>query len=258
MLWCILQVSLETGEKFPKVPIDAGHLLGRLPHLLEPGVVHRLEVAELEMVAGLNDAHRLRVRDLATIIDNEHAMIEFVANLSRLVESIDQFDQRLFQVLVPDLDSSQSLDEVEPGPGRVERSEDDGRGGLVSLQEDHEHVDEKTFVIRPAEYKISNQGQDKGTTIGRAGRQGQQAFEIRFGWKRTLRHIRFLDGRAGAVRGIYDLLAPGTKQADSTWSIGELTDVDDQFTPGSQGAQGCGRGHLSDGRAEQAELGRHT
>src|ERR1700730_5843419 len=68
------QMALEPREEIPDVAIDSRHVARSLDHALEACIVHEFLLTELNAALGLNDPHRLRVRDLAGAVDDVHAM----------------------------------------------------------------------------------------------------------------------------------------------------------------------------------------
>ena len=97
-------MKLEPRQQLPNITIDRCHFPGGRDHGLQPGIIERLAHPELQMLPILDNSHRLRVRNLAGFIGDIHAMIEFVPQSGRTVEAIDQFGQRLVELLVPKLD----------------------------------------------------------------------------------------------------------------------------------------------------------
>src|ERR1700682_3457522 len=97
-------MKLEPRQQLPNPTIDIRHFLGGFDHVLQSGIIERLADPELQMFSTLDNAHRWRMCNLTGAIGEIQAMIEFVAQGSGSIESIDQFGQRLVELLVPELD----------------------------------------------------------------------------------------------------------------------------------------------------------
>lgn len=107
-------MTFQARQKIPNIAIDARHILCRLHHAFQPRFIHRLHFAEPKTFLCLHDPHRLRMGYLAAGVDDIHAVIEFVTNVGRLIESLDDLGKRFLEILVPDGDLRQALDEIEP------------------------------------------------------------------------------------------------------------------------------------------------
>src|ERR1700694_3904915 len=102
--WLRLQMKLEPRQQLPNTTINIRHFLGGFDHVLQSGLIERLADAELQTFSTFDNSHRLRMCNLTGGIGEVHAMIEFVAQGSGSIESIDQFGQRLVELLVPEVD----------------------------------------------------------------------------------------------------------------------------------------------------------
>ena len=61
---------------------------------------------------------------------------------------------------------------MESRAGRIHCDEHDGGGSLVGTQENHQHVDEKAVVVRPAADQVPHQGENECAAIRRGGSGG--------------------------------------------------------------------------------------
>ena len=120
--------------------------------------------------------------DGARGIENEHAVIQFIADLGGFRKALDESSQVFRQSLVANPDLGQSLDQIESRAGRVQCREHHCGGSLVGAQQNHQHVNEKTFVVRPAADQVSHQGENECAAIRRGGGRGSEHVKVRF-WR---------------------------------------------------------------------------
>src|SRR6478752_6681535 len=59
------------------------------------------------------------------------------------------------------------MNEIEPRTGGVERRENNGSRRPVSIQQDHQHVDEQALIVRPVDDQVTDQRQYQRAAIGR-------------------------------------------------------------------------------------------
>ena len=97
-------------------------------------------------------------------------------------KSLDERRQIFRQSLVANPDLGQSLDQIESRAGRVQCREHHCGGSLVGAQQNHQHVDEKAFVVRPAADQVSDQGENECAAIRRGGSRGSEHVKVRF-WR---------------------------------------------------------------------------
>lgn len=157
----------QVRHELPYVAIQLLQFANGFYHFLNPKVIHRLDVAQLQPLSRFDNLDGMCVSDLPAAIDCIHAMIEFIANARTFVESLDDLSECLVQCAILDFDFRQALNHVQPRSGGVERGENDRGGGLIGIQQKHQEVDEKTLVVRPAEHEIADQCENRRTVIGR-------------------------------------------------------------------------------------------
>lgn len=131
--------------------------------------------------------------DGARRIKDEHAVIQFVANLGGLRERFDEscqiFDEASSLTLI--LASRWIRSSL---AGRVQCREHHCGGGLVGAQQNHQRVDEKAFAVRPAADQVSHQCENEaGTAAASMSKSGLEA-ACRHTWQsvRTCRPVNLI------------------------------------------------------------------
>src|SRR4029079_13851552 len=111
-------MRFEARQQIPDLALDLRHFVSRPQHLLQTAFVQRLDLSEPQARPCFHQSHRLRVGDGAGRIEDEHAVIQFIADLGRLREALDESSQIFRQRLVANPDFGQSLDQIESPPRR--------------------------------------------------------------------------------------------------------------------------------------------
>jgi hypothetical protein len=180
-----LQMKLQLRQQVPNIAIDICHFPGGFDHALQSGIIERLARSELQMLPAFDNSHGLGMRDLAGFVGDIQAMIEFIAQRCGSVEPIDQFGQRLVELRVLEPDFRQPQNEIKPGTGGIERSENNRSRRPIGVQQDHENVDKQALIVRPVDNQVADQRQNERSAIGGRRRGRGQPLEIRSGWKLT-------------------------------------------------------------------------
>ena len=106
---CAADMRFKTRQQIPDIAVDFRHFVGRPQHLLQTAFVQRLDLSEPQARPCFHQSHRLRVGDGAGGIENEHAVIQFIAHLGGFRKALNQRRQIFRQSLVANPDLGQSL-----------------------------------------------------------------------------------------------------------------------------------------------------